>query len=61
MKTVLLPEHYFDQKIYDHEQAYIFKNTWQFVAFWSELENDGDYLTVEIAGCSVVIKNFQGV
>lgn len=60
MKALLCPIEYHCDKVFDEEQNKIFGSTWQFVAYVQEVESDGDFISVEIAGKSVVIKNFGG-
>ncbi|MDB4986300.1 MAG: Rieske (2Fe-2S) iron-sulfur domain protein [Myxococcaceae bacterium] len=55
------PEHYTEESFVDAERARVFSPAWQPVGLVKELENDRDFLCVEVAGHSVVIQNFRGV
>ncbi|MCC2666778.1 MAG: hypothetical protein K0S63_694 [Gammaproteobacteria bacterium] len=61
MKSTLIPlEYYCVEAKFQQEQQFLFANIWHFVGFTSQLANNNDYICVNLAGKSVVIRNFNG-
>lgn len=58
--AALHPRDYTDPALFMLERERLFATTWQFVGFQDELATDGDYLTREIAGQPVLIRNMGG-
>lgn len=56
----LPPQTYGDEAIFRLEITQIFRRSWLFAAFTQDLACDNDYITVELAGISVVVQNFGG-
>lgn len=46
---------YLSQEIFELEQEHLFRNTWNYVGHESQLPNEGDYLTTELAGRPLVL------
>ncbi|MGE4337249.1 MAG: Rieske 2Fe-2S domain-containing protein, partial [Pigmentiphaga sp.] len=46
---------YLSQEIFELEQEHLFRNTWNYVGHESQIPNDGDYLTTELAGRPLVL------
>jgi len=46
---------YTDAAIFEGEQAGLLARTWQFACHKSEIENPGDYYTVDVAGESLIV------
>jgi choline monooxygenase len=59
MKPVLSPQYYFSPEILGRERARLFHRVWQFAGFTDDLTSDGDFITCEVGGHSVVIQNFN--
>ena len=57
--TTLVPtlpaKNYFDPAIFDEERQAIFSREWIYVGHAHELENPNDYITVELAGYSLIL------
>jgi len=60
LRHLLRPQHYFDRNHYLSELKELFRPSWQFAATRSELKNDGDFITIEIAGTPLILRNFSG-
>jgi choline monooxygenase len=54
------PSYYFEDTILIEENKNIFTNCWNFVCFTEQVAESGQFVTVEIAGISVVVQNFKG-
>lgn len=57
---LLRPHHYFDAGHYAKELDALFRPSWQFLASPSELPRDGDFITLEVAGMPLILRNFSG-
>lgn len=54
------PHFYFENDIQEQEHAHIFAKCWNFVGFSEQVASPGQFITVEIAGTSIVVQNFKG-
>lgn len=54
------PEHYFSEHHCQLELEKLFRPSWQFVAAKSELPGDGDFLTLDLPGHPILIRNSGG-
>jgi len=59
-RTLIPLNYFYDDNLLLQEKEQIFSRIWQFVCFESELMNDGDYVTIEFIGLSIVLRNFAG-
>jgi phenylpropionate dioxygenase-like ring-hydroxylating dioxygenase large terminal subunit len=57
---LLTPADYFSVEQHDRERQAIFGTAWHLVGTTDELSRDGDFLTVDVLGQSVQIRNFAG-
>ena len=60
LRHLLSPEHYYSEQHYQLELEKIFRPSWQFVAAKSELPWDGDFLTLDLFGHPILIRNSGG-
>ena len=60
LRYLLSPEHYYDPKHYELELRELFAPSWHFVGSASELASDGDFLTEDLFGTPIILRNFQG-
>ena len=60
LRHLLRPRHYSDPRQYSAEVEQIFRPAWHFVATRAELPADGDFLTLELLGVPLLIRNFGG-
>ena len=60
MKTAIPSNNYHDDKIFSLEKEKLFSNTWQLIGFKRDLENNRDYITENLAGLALVIRNCDG-
>ena len=60
LRHLLRPEHYCSVSHYDREIAELFRPTWQLVATKSELPGTGDFLTDDLFGRPILIRNCDG-
>ncbi|APZ90859.1 aromatic ring-hydroxylating oxygenase subunit alpha [Fuerstiella marisgermanici] len=60
LRHLLRPVHYTDRDVFDKEIECLFRPAWQFVAAKSELPRDGDFLTLELFGVPLLIRNSNG-
>ncbi len=60
LRHLLQPQHYVDAGHYQRELEQVFHPSWQFACTKQEIASDGDFLTVELLGEPVIIKNFNG-
>jgi len=51
---------YHDPNVLQVEYQKVFARTWNFVGFTSDLANENDYISTEVAGKPVVVQNFGG-
>ena len=54
---VLLPEHYSCESLLQREKAELFAPQWHLVGSLADLPNEGDFLTKEIMGTPILIRN----
>ncbi|MEM6363404.1 MAG: aromatic ring-hydroxylating dioxygenase subunit alpha [Planctomycetota bacterium] len=57
---LLRPEHYADPSQHEAEQERLFRPSWQFIATTSQLASPGDFITTELCGTPVLVRNFDG-
>lgn len=60
MYSQISPNHYYSQDIFNIERTKVFRYTWIFVGFKSELTQPNDFLSTKIGGIPVVVQNFNG-
>lgn len=60
LRHLLRPDHYCSAEHFELEVEKLFRPAWQFVAAKSELPNDGDFLTLELFGRPILIRNSGG-
>jgi choline monooxygenase len=60
LRHLLRPEHYCSEQHFQLELEKLFLPAWQFVAAKSELQKDGDFLTLELFGRPILIRNSAG-
>jgi len=60
LKHVLPPEVYWTQQAYEQELEKLLWPAWHLVATRRELANDGDFVTVELMGKPLMIRNCEG-
>ncbi|MEM1227626.1 MAG: aromatic ring-hydroxylating dioxygenase subunit alpha [Planctomycetota bacterium] len=61
LQHLLRPTHYRDPDHYASETKQLFRASWQFVCSVSEVQQDGDFRTVERFGVPILVRNFGGV
>ena len=57
---LLAPEHYFSQQQYEREKQVLFRPLWMLAAHHSDLAQAGDFVTREIFGLPIILRNFDG-
>lgn len=57
---VLPPRLYCCAEQFEREQQNIFATAWQYVAPLTQLEKPGDFVTADVAGMPVIVRNFDG-
>ncbi len=60
LRHLLRPEHYCSEQHFQLELEKLFRPAWQFVAAKSELPKDGDFLTLDLFGRPILIRNSTG-
>jgi len=60
LQHLLQPRHYTDPGHYQQEIERIFRPSWQFACTKQEVANNGDFITLELCGEPILIKNFDG-
>ncbi|MCA9049443.1 MAG: aromatic ring-hydroxylating dioxygenase subunit alpha [Planctomycetaceae bacterium] len=60
LRHLLLPAHYCDEAHFHREIEQLFLPGWHFAAAVSELPRDGDFLTLELFGQPLLIRNSGG-
>ncbi len=60
LRHLLRPWHYTDTGHYQQELELVLRPSWQFACTRQELPNDGDFITLELFGEPILIKNFAG-
>ena len=60
LRHLLRPEHYCSEQHFQLELEKLFRPAWQFVAAQSELPKDGDFLTLDLFGRPILIRNSGG-
>ncbi len=62
MEKALAPHYYTDPEIFEREKERVFFRTWQYVGHVSQVQNAGDYFTVDLLGQSLfVIRNGEEI
>jgi len=57
----LIPSTYYhDQAVLGIEYERIFRRTWYFMGFTSDLAKNDDYISAEVAGKPIMVQNFEG-
>jgi choline monooxygenase len=51
---------YYEELVHCEEKLFVFSKCWNFVGFTEQVAEHGQFITVDIAGTSVVIQNFKG-
>lgn len=51
---------YHEELVHFEEKRFLFSKCWNFVGFTEQVAEHGQFITVDIAGTSVVIQNFNG-
>ena len=60
MKGLIPSSYYHDETVLRIENERLFGRTWHFAGFAFDLADDNDYVSLEIAGKSIVVQNFEG-
>ena len=60
LRHLLRPEHYCSESHFQLEMEKLFRPAWQLVAAKSELPKHGDFLTLELCGRPILIRNSAG-
>lgn len=60
LQYLLQPEHYYSEEHFQRELQELFLPAWQFVAVKSELPHSGDFLTLDLFGHPLLIRNDAG-
>lgn len=56
----LRPEHYLSDDVFARERERLFRHSWQPVAPAADLARDGDFVTADVVGTPVIVRNFNG-
>lgn len=60
LEPLLKPTDYSSSDVFERECAKIFESSWQPVGLASSLKNSGDYITADVIGVPVLVRNFDG-
>ena len=60
LKHLLRPDQYYSAAQFEAEREHVFKPSWQLVASTQELAKPGDYITQELLGTPILIRNMDG-
>lgn len=60
LRYLLSPQHYVAEDHYRLEQSHLFAPSWHLVGTRSELPHHGDFLTTDLFGIPVIVRNFEG-
>ena len=60
LEPLLKPEDYFAPESFELEKRTIFANSWHPVGVASSVQKSGDFLSAEIMGVSLLVRNFDG-
>lgn len=60
LRFLLRPEHYYCSSHHQLEIDRLFQPAWHFACAQSELARDGDFLTFELLGTPIILRNFEG-
>ena len=60
LPPALSPQQYHLQEWHERECASVFGDSWHLIGTKSRLSKPGDYLTADVFGVSVVVRNFNG-
>ena len=58
--TMLPPRFYHSEEIYQFEVEKVFRKNWIAVGRWDQVENPGDYLTIDLFGEPIVVVRDKG-
>lgn len=58
LRHLLRPQHYRDPEHYELELKTLFRTTWQFACTRPEINKKGDFVTLNLAGTPVILRNF---
>lgn len=61
MTSNIPAQYYFDPAVFEKEKSRLFRKTWSFAAFRSQLQNPNDFVTRTIADTPIVVQNTRGV
>jgi choline monooxygenase len=59
-ESPLSPDDFCSEAMMVREQRTVFSNNWLFVGCVSEVQQSGQYLSVELAGVPILVRNFEG-
>jgi choline monooxygenase len=57
---LLTPRQYFEPEFYEQEKRCVFAGAWHFVGSSGELAKPGDFVTINILGTPIQVRNFNG-
>src|ERR1700722_4161272 len=57
---LLTPAYYCSAQFFEKERAQLFSKTWQYVGLTQDLARDGDYVSTELLGVPVLVRNVGG-
>jgi choline monooxygenase len=60
LEHLLTPPHYFSPEHHDLELERIFLPSWHLLASKADLPKNGDFLTIEVFGRPLILRNFDG-
>lgn len=60
LEEAISPAAYHDPAVFEHEMERIFRQSWLFAGFTDDLAHEDDFITAELAGTSVVVRNVGG-
>lgn len=60
MRAAIPPSWYVDEAVFQREQAGVFAACWHFAGMMHDLARPDDFVTLRLAGRSIVVQNFDG-
>ncbi|HYH18747.1 MAG TPA: aromatic ring-hydroxylating dioxygenase subunit alpha [Azospirillum sp.] len=60
LEEAIAPAAYHDAAVFEREMERIFRRCWLFAGFTDDLRAENDFITVELAGTSVTVRNIGG-
>jgi phenylpropionate dioxygenase-like ring-hydroxylating dioxygenase large terminal subunit len=60
LEHLLAPEHYFSRQQHENELLHLFAPAWHPAAIVRQLARPGDFVTLELLGKPILLRNFQG-